>query len=75
MPGKPPAWQPRMAPAPTMWPSEVPASSQVRPKDSTISSCGVPPASDLPWIDMVQMMRMLENITAEGEGAKGGSAD
>ena len=53
-----------MAPAPTMWPRLVPDSSQVRPNDSTISSCDVPRASDLPSIDIVQMIRMLENITA-----------
>ena len=41
---------------------EVPASNHVIPNDSTISSCGVPPARDLPWIDMVQMIRMLQNI-------------
>jgi len=51
-----------MAPAPTMWPSAVPDSSHVRPKVSTISSCDVPRDSPLPWIDMVQIMRMFENI-------------
>jgi len=34
----------------------------VRPNDSTISSWVVPPASDLPWIDIEQMMSTLKNI-------------
>ena len=87
---------PRMAPAPTMWPSEVPASSlsggrqasracmgalrragrrgrrahQVMPKDSTISSCGVPLTSDLPWM-LLQRRRQAGSATIGRAGACG----
>ena len=85
---------PRMAPAPTMWPSEVPASSlsggqqawsacmgalrragrrarrahQVMPKDSTISSCGVPLTSDLPW--MLLRRRWQAGLAAIGHAGE-----
>jgi hypothetical protein len=45
-----------------MWPKAVVERSQVRPNVSTISSCGVPLASDLPWILQPQMQMMLAAI-------------